>query len=349
MLWYDYMRIFLITTNREMYLKLMETIPNVLSGCNPHTIAVARSAPLAPILSSAPPLARGDRMEDYPSMRFWKRADYIDWCRRQRNLAPIQKKRTADEAFDSDVEVIDPPDDKTHAYLEHKDGQPFSQDDVKWVSRVARSIWTDLQKADKAPKRWGQISSQALTEFFDKMTAHFPDLALCENNWKIYHYATQTYPSWSQTWIRKAKKPKKTKLETKPAHPVEPVALLPSLVNTPLEPCGLNTIGSSPSSSDTQTTALSSAITTDTHPQSHEAVTVATSLLELASSTPHPLATVTKSPVQCVRPRPRPRGRGKGKERAVEGTPVRSASLSLLETFSKSWFPQRRQRFPQRP
>ncbi|KAG1784501.1 uncharacterized protein HD556DRAFT_1451700 [Suillus plorans] len=52
----------------------------------------------------------------------------------------------------------------------------------------------------------GSAGTDVLDDVANEMTRHHPVLALCSNGWKVQAIATERYPSWESTHIKKRKK-----------------------------------------------------------------------------------------------------------------------------------------------
>lgn len=223
------------------------------------------------------------KAEDYPNIRFWYRADYTKWLNNEKKSTKVQKRRPGaidSSVTDDEITVLDgapasgskPHGNEGLKYLEHSDGQSFLPADVSQLSRLARSVWHGLKQQGLAPQRWGHASSDVLTEFFAKVSRQLPDLALCDNNWKLQLYATQTYPSWAANHLRNSNAIK-IKSEPKSEPDTETVVLPAVPVKTSGKRPRLQSINSSSAPTRTvEDTTLNVAQTT------------AESLLELASS-----------------------------------------------------------------
>jgi hypothetical protein len=69
-----------------------------------------------------------------------------------------------------------------------------------------RNVWHTLLNNNRAPDTWGRAGAEVLDDVADEMARHHPILALCSNGWKVQAIATERYPSWASTHIKKRKK-----------------------------------------------------------------------------------------------------------------------------------------------
>jgi len=88
--------------------------------------------------------------------------------------------------------------------IESVDGIPVSFERLKAVRRGARELFISLQmmwegNGRKVPDTWGKMSHGNKEFYRQKMKEQFPEIALCEGDWKCEYVATQTYPGWHRT------------------------------------------------------------------------------------------------------------------------------------------------------
>lgn len=112
-----------------------------------------------------------------------------------------------DQDNDSDEKV-----NKIDAYIETVDGEAVSYERAAAMRKRARELWQFLDKQDGAPRSWGNITFPHATYYRNAMCESFPELRLCENNWKVNHLATIHYSKWSnrRPSVKKIKEEEKT-------------------------------------------------------------------------------------------------------------------------------------------
>jgi hypothetical protein len=81
-------------------------------------------------------------------------------------------------------------------YIEDKNGQMINGHRASAMRKLARSIWAALANARKAPAKWSQADIVVAQSYRREMRQHFPELQLCENDWKVDLIASDNYPSW---------------------------------------------------------------------------------------------------------------------------------------------------------
>ncbi|KAJ7501329.1 hypothetical protein B0H11DRAFT_2188946 [Mycena galericulata] len=146
---------------------------------NPYQIPVPTSSVSGSHANSPPSLCKSD----YPNVLNWDRKDH----------------RTAD----SDLTRIADDDDDTPSkldFLVHKDGTPFTGEEIKPVRKQARAAFQTMLDDESlvAPPTWSQASSTATNWFRNELLNFCPLLALCSNHWKVDALATEVYAQWSR-------------------------------------------------------------------------------------------------------------------------------------------------------
>lgn len=66
----------------------------------------------------------------------------------------------------------------------------------------ARVIWTRFQQVGHAPSTWGRTDAETVQVYHRKMCTKFPELGLCENDWKADQLATENYPFWFSNHVK---------------------------------------------------------------------------------------------------------------------------------------------------
>jgi hypothetical protein len=84
------------------------------------------------------------------------------------------------------------------------------------IRKFSREIWSGLVNIGKAPKTWGRVDAKVAAEYRTEMCRKFPELRLCEGNWKADLIATLNYPSWYNNHVEKESL-KRTSVEPLPA------------------------------------------------------------------------------------------------------------------------------------
>lgn len=72
----------------------------------------------------------------------------------------------------------------------------MSEEQCTAVTRRARHIFTQLNASGIGAARWGDVGNIGQDYYRSEMYSFFPDLRLCELDWKVNRLATETYSSW---------------------------------------------------------------------------------------------------------------------------------------------------------
>jgi hypothetical protein len=81
-------------------------------------------------------------------------------------------------------------------YIEDENGQIIDGHRAGEMRKIARSVWVALANAGKAPAKWSQADIVSAEAYRKEMRQHFPELRLCEHDWKADLIASENYPSW---------------------------------------------------------------------------------------------------------------------------------------------------------
>jgi hypothetical protein len=83
-------------------------------------------------------------------------------------------------------------------YVEDKDGNTIDGTRASAMRKAARLIWVhiSLNNPGGPPPTWGKADVTMVQAYRSEMCRQFPELRLCESNWKADQIATDYYPSW---------------------------------------------------------------------------------------------------------------------------------------------------------
>ena len=154
-----------------------------------------------PISSSMPVLPEVDvplKRADYPGVRFWTRAEWMDDLKNTGDssssgkLAENSRGRT----------LVSQGINKTAKYIEDVNGNSVDGHKLRNMLNYMRSIWSTLLTLNRAPTTWGKANMETLRHFRREMCTKFPEFALCDNDWKADCLATTHYPSWYSNHVK---------------------------------------------------------------------------------------------------------------------------------------------------
>ena len=81
-------------------------------------------------------------------------------------------------------------------FVEKENGTVIDGNRAAEVHKFAQSIWISISKRGPPPLKWGQADAETRRQYCDGMASHFPELRLCEHDWKAEQIARDNYPSW---------------------------------------------------------------------------------------------------------------------------------------------------------
>jgi hypothetical protein len=170
---------------RSMYLSLASSAPSASQLClgslNPTSVTL-------PTLPSDEALSQAN----FTNVRFWTKRDWSSFQKVAKGIsdANCTKRGERGNARASHGENV------MMQYVEDEQGNPISGDRAGEIRRAGRSLWTQLATAGVAPKTWTKADMNSSEFFKHEMRKRFPELRLCEANWKIEQIAIDYYPSW---------------------------------------------------------------------------------------------------------------------------------------------------------
>jgi hypothetical protein len=123
--------------------------------------------------------------EDYPLVKYWYRHEWTTAENSQ--VAMIGASGKARASHGENV---------TLRFVEDENGDMIDGFRATAIRKFAREIWSGLGNIGKAPKTWGKVDAKVAAEYRTEMGRKFPELRLCEANWKADFIATINYPAW---------------------------------------------------------------------------------------------------------------------------------------------------------
>jgi hypothetical protein len=88
-------------------------------------------------------------------------------------------------------------------YIETAEGLIVDGFKASEMRSFARSIWLSFTELHIAPSKWGRCSIQTRRYYHREMGVRFPELLLCESDWKADQVATQIYSGWHGKWLKR--------------------------------------------------------------------------------------------------------------------------------------------------
>ncbi|KAJ7500198.1 hypothetical protein B0H11DRAFT_2225748 [Mycena galericulata] len=207
------------------YTLLANTIPQVFSVI-PNVMGIpipANSLGFSALPSSnAPPPPILSRT-DYPLVCWWVSKDWKRHVDGAGDFVQIPKvststkqksarARSTDTLEDDDDDEEDDEDTKTSCdedddvdekinvlgFLEDQHGRPLEVARRDYARKCTRELFQTFHRAKRAPPKFSQVDLEVMTYFRNNMVVKIPELALCENNWKVDALGTAVYSQSSK-------------------------------------------------------------------------------------------------------------------------------------------------------
>ena len=210
----------LIPHSREAYEHLLERVPTSLGEC------------VAP------------KREAYPNITYWFRHEYISALADDKitsvDDAPVKvpgaERNNADDIEDDangddDGALVDQTNGVSKGkrgkgrasqgqnvktrYIQHENGEVINGWRASDIHRFARSIFVGFALQGKVFHSWVEgVDAASRTSYYRDMVARFPEVGLCDLDWKAEQIASEIYSQWRSNWMNKqeAEKSKGTSL-----------------------------------------------------------------------------------------------------------------------------------------
>jgi hypothetical protein len=124
--------------------------------------------------------------QDYPHVKYWFKRD---WSQHQNELSDNSSARRGRGRAAMGINV-------SMRYVEYENGEIISGDRATEIRRFARSIWVLLGNKGSPPATWGTADIETRKLYSQEMCSHFPELKLCDLDWKSEQIGTDNHPSW---------------------------------------------------------------------------------------------------------------------------------------------------------
>jgi hypothetical protein len=135
---------------------------------------------------------------------FWFKKDWIDWTDQKtaERATETMAERTAESSRKGKGKGKGkgrgPPGiNVSMRYVQDAEGVVIDGYRASDIRGYARLIWDKFSSSGRAPKTWSKASLDVASDYQDQMCRHFPELALCDSNWKADKIATDNYPNWT--------------------------------------------------------------------------------------------------------------------------------------------------------
>ncbi|KAJ7272105.1 hypothetical protein C8J57DRAFT_1599085 [Mycena rebaudengoi] len=139
--------------------------------------------------------------EDYPKVKFWTEQSYFD--------EKVSRKKANGKASMSDAQNLrgsrrlSNNENVMCWYIETAQGEPVPGSRAKVIRDQARKLWAHLHQTGNAPLHWEDATSHARDYYACEMYHKYPELRLCDDDYKVHRIATQCYPGWAEKYFPK--------------------------------------------------------------------------------------------------------------------------------------------------
>jgi hypothetical protein len=157
---------------------------------------------------------------DYSKVKFWYRKNWLQYLKDCGNSTqvgeePIHGKTLMSRGIN-----------KNAKYIEDVDGEPVNGWRLRDILAHTRAIWASFRSVKRAPPTWGKANAEVAQVYRCEMRTRFPELSLCDNDWKADHLATEHYSSWYHNHVKEEGTTDSAPLAGSKRSSIEPVAFL---------------------------------------------------------------------------------------------------------------------------
>ncbi|KAJ7125552.1 hypothetical protein C8R43DRAFT_1135395 [Mycena crocata] len=140
---------------------------------------------------------------DHENITYWTETEYLQEHERRKKangkatMTDAQSKRGSKRLSADDENMM-------LWFIEDKDGEPITGQRAKAARAQARKIWIYLNSEGRLPasQHWNDADSVARSYYAGEMRRYFPELMLCELDYKAHRIATLIFSGWIKTFLR---------------------------------------------------------------------------------------------------------------------------------------------------
>ncbi|EIW80974.1 hypothetical protein CONPUDRAFT_72818 [Coniophora puteana RWD-64-598 SS2] len=122
------------------------------------------------------------KKEDCGAVHYFTRTSYTDYLNKSSTISAGIKKGQL-------------------PFLEWKTGQRMDSETKDAITQIAIAVWNGY--GDEAPTSWGHANIDQINKLYREILLQYPEVGLCEHNWKLHELATVRYPSWRQGYDKR--------------------------------------------------------------------------------------------------------------------------------------------------
>jgi hypothetical protein len=127
------------------------------------------------------------RREDFPAVKYWYRHEWND---KEDDATEVGEHTRGKTRSAKGMNV-------KKRFIEYQNGQT-----IDGHRAHACSIWIALATRNYSPATWSKADLETIRNYRHEMKTKFPELRLCDNDWKADLVATINYPSWRTNYIK---------------------------------------------------------------------------------------------------------------------------------------------------
>lgn len=171
------------------------------------------------------------RPEDYPAVQYWYKRQWTTATTDR--VTDIKGKECKDNEDDENNDLVNymegyevsAPGPKRGQkrsaaginvrmrYIQVEDGTVIDGHRAQEIRNHARAIFVGFAHDGKFFPSWGDSDAKSRKIFYMELTSRFPELRLCDLDWKADQIATDTFPGWKITWLKKQNKLKRENVD----------------------------------------------------------------------------------------------------------------------------------------
>ncbi|KAJ7783930.1 hypothetical protein DFH07DRAFT_764299 [Mycena maculata] len=185
-----------IATLKDAYNALLDVVRPALSHISAdHALSADASLASAPLAISVP-LPPALKQSDYPNIPFWHLHEWVaheNSTASESNTEGPQPRGSTRASQGINVTML---------YVTSAEGIAIDGFRAGNIRGLAIKLFVGMAARGVAPLTWTQGSLQGQRAFSAEICKHYPEMALCDNDWKVQKMAKNMYSSWHKGNVR---------------------------------------------------------------------------------------------------------------------------------------------------
>ncbi|KAJ3505412.1 hypothetical protein NLJ89_g7431 [Agrocybe chaxingu] len=148
------------------------------------------------------------KQDDYPKMRFWTQREYATFSNTKKKAAAVVDP-TSGPARRGGARLAQTGENVATEYIENEDGISVDGKTAEAIRAHIRSIFRQLiqdKKIKKLPEKWSNVTTMERRYIFHEIYHEYPDMRLCQNDWKADFLVSRVLSQWHTNIKRCAKR-----------------------------------------------------------------------------------------------------------------------------------------------